>query len=184
MGTLNTYTGKLFDPLTPCEQGIDIRDIAHALSLMCRANGHFPTFYSVAQHSISCMKEAEARGYSARVQLLCLLHDASEAYISDITRPVKRVLRDYVEIEKNLLSAIFAKWLSPMPTDEEMGMVSAVDDTLLYHEFLRYTGTRLWEGEPKLFSDPAFVFEDFGRVEKAFLGEFERLKLLISENKA
>ena len=50
MGTLNTYTGKRFDPLAPHAEGIDIRDIAHALSLMCRANGHFPTFYHVGNN--------------------------------------------------------------------------------------------------------------------------------------
>lgn len=175
MGTLNTYMGKIFDPLEPHADGIDIRDIAHALSLMCRANGHFPAFYSVAQHSIFCMREAESRGYSVRIQLLCLLHDASEAYISDITRPVKRVLPNYVEIEKNLLSSIFAKWLSPAPSEEEMRMVSEIDDALLYHEFLQYTGTRLWEKEPPLLSKPEFAFEDFAHVERAFLDEFNRL---------
>ena len=184
MGTLNTYTGKLFDPLTPCAQGIDIRDIAHALSLMCRANGHFPEFYSVAQHSIFCMREAETRGYSPRVQLMCLLHDASEAYISDIIRPVKKVLSGYVEIEENLLSAIFEKYLSPVPSEEELRLVSEIDDTLLYHEFIFYMDAKLWEEEPPLFSKPAFVFEDFAKVEKRFLDEFERLQLLISEEKA
>ena len=50
-----TYTGKMFDPLRPEWEKIDIADIAHALSMLCRANGHFPTFYSVAQHCINCM---------------------------------------------------------------------------------------------------------------------------------
>jgi 5'-deoxynucleotidase YfbR-like HD superfamily hydrolase len=72
------------DPRCASLDQIDERDIAHALSLVCRANGHFPHFFSVAQHSINCMKEAAARGYSTRVQLGCLLHDGSEAYLSDI----------------------------------------------------------------------------------------------------
>jgi hypothetical protein len=175
MGTLNTYSGKMFDPLMPNAEGIDIRDIAHALSLMCRANGHFPAFYSVAQHSLFCMREAEMRGYSVRVQLLCLLHDASEAYISDITRPVKRALPNYVEIEKNLLSAIFAKWLFPTPSAEEMALVSEIDDALLYHEFLHYMNERLWEKEPTLLSNPTFGFEDFAAVEESFIRNFVRL---------
>lgn len=176
MGTLNTYTGKRFDPLAPHAEGIDIRDIAHALSLMCRANGHFPTFYSVAQHSICCMKEAEARGYSLRVQLLCLLHDASEAYISDITRPVKRVLADYKEIENSLLSAIFAKWLTPPPNEEEMKRMAEIDDALLYYEFLHYMGERLFDEVPVLASKPIFAFEDFAKVEREFLEIFEGLE--------
>ena len=179
MGTLNTYSGKRFDPLEPNAEGIDIRDIAHALSLMCRANGHFPSFYSVAQHSIFCMREAEARGYSVRVQLLCLLHDASEAYISDITRPVKRALPNYVEIEKNLLFAIFAKYLSPAPSAEELEQVSEIDDALLYHEFLHYMGTKLWENEPSLLSNPAFAFEDFTAVEKRFVRNFVGLSNML-----
>ncbi len=177
MGTLNTYTGKIFDPLQPHAEGIDIRDISHALSLMCRANGHFPTFYSVAQHSICCMKEAEARGYSLRVQLLCLLHDASEAYIADITRPVKRVLADYKEIEKNLLSAIFAKWLRPIPSEDEMKLMCEIDDALLYHEFLHYMGEKLFEEVPMLCSTPVFAFEEFAKVEREFLEIFEDLNI-------
>jgi hypothetical protein len=78
MSEIMTYTKKLFDPLHPNAERIDIEDIAHALSMLCRANGHFKSFYSVAQHSINCMQEAKARGYSDRIQLACLLHDARD----------------------------------------------------------------------------------------------------------
>lgn len=53
----------------------------------------------MGQHCINCAREAKARGYSERVQLACLLHDASEAYLSNVTRPVKRELPKYLEIE-------------------------------------------------------------------------------------
>ena len=89
MSYITTYTGKHFDPIQPEPGLFDLTDISHALSLLCRGNGHMKHFYSVAQHSIACAEEAKARGYSARVQLGCLLHDASEAYLSDVTRPVK-----------------------------------------------------------------------------------------------
>ena len=92
MSEILTFTGKMFDPIHPDPALIDIRDIAHALSCLARANGHFPTFYSVGQHCLNCAREAIARGYSRRVQLACLLHDASEAYLSDVTRPVKAEL--------------------------------------------------------------------------------------------
>ena len=57
------------------------------------------------------MKEAKARDYSEKVQLASLLHDASEAYLSDVTRPVKKELPKYLEIEKPLQDAIWNKYL-------------------------------------------------------------------------
>ena len=96
MSCIKTFTGVMIDPLRPEPEKLRIADIAHSLSMLCRANGHFKTFYSVGQHSINCMKEAQARGYSPRLQLACLLHDGSEAYLSDVTRPVKHELPKYV----------------------------------------------------------------------------------------
>ena len=92
MSYITTYTGKHFDPIQPEPGLFDLTDISHALSLLCRGNGHMKHFYSVAQHSIACAEEAKARGYSARVQLGCLLHDASEAYLSDVTKTGKKRL--------------------------------------------------------------------------------------------
>ena len=66
---ITTYTGKHFDPTHPDEELICIEDIAHALSLLCRGNGHVRTFFSVGQHCILCAKEAEARGYSGRLTI-------------------------------------------------------------------------------------------------------------------
>ena len=67
MSYITTVTGKHFYPLNPDQQNIDIEDIAHALSLICRANGHFRHFYSVAQHSLACAEEAAARGGRSRL---------------------------------------------------------------------------------------------------------------------
>ena len=89
MSYITTYTGKHFDPIQPEPGLFDLTDISHALSLLCRGNGHMKHFYSVAQHSIACAEEAKARGYSARVQLGCLLHDASEAYLGDGWKQLK-----------------------------------------------------------------------------------------------
>jgi 5'-deoxynucleotidase YfbR-like HD superfamily hydrolase len=126
MSVIKTYTGVLIDPLKPEADLIRIEDIAHALSMLCRANGHFKTFYSVAQHSINCMKEAAARGYSKRLQLACLLHDGSEAYLADITRPVKSELPKYKEIEEPLQALIWNKWLiDPLTAEEEVQALNA-----------------------------------------------------------
>ena len=67
MSYITTFTGKHFDPTKPDMAQVDIRDIAHALSLTCQENGHVKTFFSVAQHCINCALEAEARGYSREI---------------------------------------------------------------------------------------------------------------------
>ena len=79
---------------------------------MTRANGHYPQFYSVGQHCLDCAVLAKEEGRSIREQLACLLHDASEAYLSDITRPVKAELEEYQRIEKRLQEMIYQKYLS------------------------------------------------------------------------
>lgn len=56
MGNIQTYPGILFDPLNPNLDQNDIRDIAHALSMLCRGNSHFKTYYSVGQHCVNCMQ--------------------------------------------------------------------------------------------------------------------------------
>ena len=169
MSCIKTNSGIMFDPLNPDPEKIDIMDIAHALPMLCRANGHFHIFYSVGLHSINCMKEAAARGYSTRVQLGCLLHDGSEAYLSDITRPVKPYLTGYHEIEAKLQGQIFDKWITPALTEEERKQVFGIDDDMLYHEFFNLTGRALSDVAPTMFSSPILDFVEFKEIEDEFL---------------
>lgn len=162
-------------PLSPKREQIKIEDIAHALSFMTRANGQFPEFYSVGQHSIHCMEEAKARGFSRRVQLACLLHDGSEAYMADIIRPIKKHLPGYLEIEAGLQGIIYEKYLGSPLTREEQQQVKSVDDDLLYHEFFHYMEEALFEKEPVLRSNPQFITEDFKVVENRFLERFYQI---------
>ena len=135
MSYITTISGKHFDPVAPVEDLIDIRDIAHSLSLICRGNGHVHHFYSVAQHSLCCAKEAQARGYGNFVELACLMHDASEAYLSDVTRPVKKDLTYYLEVEERLQGLIWRHYLGRELTGEEKCLVSRVDDDVMSQEF-------------------------------------------------
>ena len=175
MSTITTYTGRRFDPLHPDPDAISAEDIAHALSLLCRAGGHFAHFYSVAQHSVNCAKEALARGYTKRVALGCLLHDASEAYLSDITRPVKAHLPRYLDIEKTLQDAIYRNYLTPMPNDRELALIREIDDTLLYHEFLAIMKQSVFDTAPPLYADCSFAKENFEKIETEFLTYLDRL---------
>ena len=175
MSEIMTYTKKMFDPLRPKPELIDIQDIAHALSMLCRANGHFKSFYSVGQHCINCAREAEARGYSERLQLACLLHDASEAYLSDITRPVKAELPKYKEIEEPLQEMLWNMWLETPLTDGEKEQVFEIDDAILLHEFLHLMDAKIAEEIPEIYSKPEFSFTGFAQCAQEFLQLFYAL---------
>ena len=176
MGEIKTHKGIMFDPVAPKPEKIYIEDIAHALAMLCRANGHFKSFYSVGQHCINCAREAEARGYSRRVQLGCLLHDGSEAYLSDVTRPVKQVLPKYLEIEEPLQQAIWDKWLSPSLTEAEIAQIFEIDDHMLLNEFVTLMDTALAEVIPQLQAEAEFSFIGFEETAKQYQALFEALK--------
>lgn len=170
-----TYSKLKFSPLEANSGDIQIIDIAHALSLMCRANGHIKHFYSVAQHSINCMLEARSRGLSGRLQLACLLHDASEAYLSDITRPVKLHLEKYREYEEVLQSTIMDRFSLGDLSEEDLMQVKAIDDSMLYHELLELMEERIFNDVPQIVSKPDFEQRDFTEIRELFLKNFEEL---------
>lgn len=112
---MQTFTGRQFFVLDPQPEDIDIRDIAHALSMQCRYAGHTSKFYSVAEHSllISAVLPPE-------LALVGLLHDAAEAYIQDIIRPLKLELPNYRDVEHRLEAVLFAKFGIPYPLPPEI----------------------------------------------------------------
>lgn len=130
---MNVYSGHKVDPLHIKEEDIYLEDIAHALSLLCRGNGHIKYFYSVAQHSLNCAKEAQSRGYSKHVVLSCLFHDASEAYMSDLITPIKKQMKEYQIIEDQLLETIFQAFHNQIK-DEEKNIWKEMDHLLLEAE--------------------------------------------------
>jgi predicted RNase H-like nuclease len=170
-----TYTNISFDPTEPAEEHIRIEDIAHALSMMTRANGHFKTFYSVAQHSINCCLEAKARGYSKKVRLACLLHDAAEAYLCDVTRPVKSRLPEYHRIEENMLCLLYRIFGLDDLTEEDLRCVRDIDDAFLHHEFLTLHGSDITGKTYPLSAVPDFSEQPRSVVEHRFLSLFRQL---------
>ena len=169
---ITTYSKIHMTPLEPKAEQISIRDIAHALSLLSRANGHFPEFYSVAQHCIHCCEEAGARGYAPRVCLACLLHDGAEAYMSDVTRPVKKHMDFYRQAEDACLAVIYRKYLGRELDEAEEGLVREMDDTLLDHEFYHYMGERLGEEKSLLLGGQIFETVPFAEAERLYLEKF------------
>lgn len=96
---IETYTGKLFHIENPVN--IDIEDIAHSLSMQCRYTGHSSRFYSVAEHSVLVSYIVDSKFAKS-----ALLHDASEAYISDISSPFKPLLENYKELEDRIMLSV------------------------------------------------------------------------------
>lgn len=101
MASILTSTGVWFDTLNPKTESINIVDIANSLSKLCRFGGHCKDFYSVAEHSIHVSRLAhQLSGGDINATRWGLLHDASEAYVVDIPKPIKLKLPQYVEIEE------------------------------------------------------------------------------------
>lgn len=148
-GWIGTYTGKAFSVMHPemSKADINIYDIAHALALACRWTGHVRRHYSVAQHSVLVAKWLEENGYDRTTQKLGLFHDASEAYISDISRPVKEELSNYKQIEERLMAVILEKYNLPAL----WSAIKIADDALLVTEWrdLMRAGPRKWDYQPK-----------------------------------
>lgn len=170
-----TYSGIVMNPAVPKESDINIKDIAHCLSYMSRANGHINHFFSVGQHSINCFKEAQLRNYPLKLQLALLLHDGSEAYLADITRPVKQNLHSYLKIESELQNIIYKKFGIENLDNEEQELINEIDNVMLYHEFLNLTGLEIYTTAPKIVGSYSFKEENFKDVENAFLKIFEQL---------
>lgn len=128
---IRTFTGKMFSPRRMEEHNYDIRDIAHALSLTCRYNGHCKAFYSVAEHSckIHDFVSSKAKYYG-------LMHDASEAYLSDIPKPIKILLPDYEEMETRLSNVITKSFLVPYD-DNIYREVKNADKRIVFNEMLK-----------------------------------------------
>lgn len=107
--TIQTASGRYANLIAPLPHHIDIGDIAHALSNICRFGGHTREFYSVAQHSVLV-----SRIVPPEHALTALLHDAPEAYVGDVTLPLKRLLPDYRTIEASIWLVIASNFGLPV----------------------------------------------------------------------
>lgn len=144
---LQTYTGKQVYPMDPRPEEIDIRDIAHSLSMQCRYAGHCLSFYSVAEHSVLVSHWVAAKGYGRDASLKALLHDATEAYLVDVPRPVKPFLTGYKDAEAKLWRVIAHSFglTSFMPD-----IVHEADNRILWDEKAQNMGQceAQWSGNP------------------------------------
>jgi hypothetical protein len=136
-----TFTGRAIRPLDPKPSDIDILDIAHSLANQCRFTGHTKEFYSVAQHSVHVSELCN------EFPLEGLLHDASETYLSDIARPIKKaddlLAIEYRGVEAELQFAIEQRFnLNPASEAEvkkaDDAMLGAEARDLMHEDFFKF----------------------------------------------
>jgi len=198
-----TYTGKMFSPFDPQSDDVDIKDIAHSLSMTCRFRGHIKQFYSVAMHS--CMvSDKVSKGYSIinpYLSIWGLLHDAAEAYLADIPSPIKdrfaiklHSLNNYniyhisfKEAEERILKAIAIRYnlLWPIPIRFKK-RIKKIDALVTLAE--AYNLGFIWPGMPEISNAVRCWETDLSRSnpkddESLFLDKFNYLINEIEHNR-
>lgn len=152
-GTIETYTGDMYNFENPDMGSIHLEDIAHALSNHCRYAGHTRRFYSVGEHSILVSDIIEEQGGNTAAQILGLFHDAHEAYVMDAPRPLKPLLGDAFKEVADKADIVVAQWLSSAtgidlaPQYFNMPTIKKADNMALVHERkqLMTAGPDQWE---------------------------------------
>lgn len=127
---IQTAMGRQFWPMDPRADEVHLDDIAHALSMLCRFGGHCLRFYSVAEHSVLMARAAPDR----RLALWALLHDASEAYLVDVPRPIKPFLFGYDVAEARIMNAVAVRFHLHLGLPDE---VKRLDRAILMDEQLQ-----------------------------------------------
>jgi hypothetical protein len=123
---MQTVTGRAYWPLDPRPDEVFIEDIAHALAHTCRYGGHCSRFYSVAEHSwlVSYLVPCHDA-------LAALMHDATEAYVTDVPRPLKKNLTNFKDIEALNWHAIAERFDLPHELPQT---VHDADNAILFTE--------------------------------------------------
>ena len=174
-GAIETFSGRIVSPLEPNKENIVIEDIARSLSMQCRFNGHCARFYSVAEHSVNTAKVASCLAPdNSLAATFALLHDASEAYLCDIPRPLKSEFPNYLEWERELSNIIYMKFAGSLPDHETADIVRRSDDIMLATEASALTHSKAVDwGLPEMKID---YIEEMGMspldAEELFLQHF------------
>lgn len=171
MSWIRTYAGRKFYPLDPRPGDICIEDIAHHLSQINRFTGALRETFSVAQHSllVSDLVPEEDK-------LWGMLHDGSEAYTSDVNKPLKEHLPDFKAAETAIMKAIAQKfglqW--PMPCSVKKADMIALVSEAFHH---MPSGLHEWQdfGVAPLAHHKLLVPMTASQAEREFIREFNRL---------
>jgi hypothetical protein len=136
---MTTFSGRMFWPADPLPEDIFIEDVAHHLSLLCRYTGAVRKHFSVAQHSVMVSEIVPDED-----ALWGLLHDAAEAYLNDLNRPVKVQLASYRDMECRLLKAVADRFGLPWPMPESIHHADLVLLATERRDLLNH-GNHVWD---------------------------------------
>ena len=130
--TIKLRSGLYLDLAIPQPDQFTFLDIAGALSKICRFGAQIPRFYSVAEHSMLCAIQAYRDGHDNEVQAAVLLHDAAEAFIGDVVKPLKLMLPDYSRVESQMEKCIFDKY--GIEHEKHKDIIREIDQSMLINE--------------------------------------------------
>ena len=153
---ITTYSGKHFDITHPNPEAICIEDIAHALSLICRGNGHVTTFLFRWPALPAMCQGARARNLPSHLVLAALLHDATECYMSDVPRPMKQLMPIYRQTEARLLDVIYEKFLGQPLTAEETRLLKDIDNAFLWYDLTYLLQDKPDSAPPQVYCVPDY----------------------------
>jgi len=142
------HSGEHFDIKNPV---FDIQDISYALSNLCRFNGHCSEFYSVAEHSVLVAWLLAEWDQSPEVIMQGLMHDATEAYLSDVPAPFKQLLPDWRALDEDLEEKLWKHF----NLGEKSPMVKKADWYAVFIE-----ANQLLPSKGEWFNDPMDVRSD------------------------
>ena len=171
-----TKMGIHFYHLDPRPEDICIEDIAHSLANICRFGGHTRRFYSVAQHCVMVSRHVEIIGGDIEAQMWGLLHDASEAYVGDMVRPLKDSQPSFKAAEK-AIHACVKKAFGIRPLKRAEDIVHKADNIMMITEARDFMGSPEWV---KNFSEkplpaPILAYSHY-QSRFAFLARFAELR--------
>ncbi len=180
MSWLQLACGELFDFAAPSAEDISIEAIAHSLALQCRFSGHCQRFVSVAEHSVLVARRvAELLPGDRSAELCALLHDASEAILCDLPRPLKQmeIVANYRQWETFVQSMLLLKLSgTDRLSSETKEIIKQADNEVLATEKVQNMDTppREWVALPNPL-DIKLLFWTPEQAEIVFLGHYRRL---------
>lgn len=178
---MRTRNGHFFDPSVGKISQIDIDDIAHALSHICRYSGHCKEFYSVAEHSVLVSRIIRELWPEDTNSIWAgLLHDATEAYVGDVTTPLKVLLPGFMKLEDNIAEDIAQrfniKW--DKQTHERVKMADMIalstEARLLFADVSEWDSIKKYEPMPDLLRGDFPVSGVTAKI--GFLKEFKKVQ--------